>query len=171
MDKPSPLTASCGCLLKNGCKPNTALCMHTWEKFSIKYESVCWVSMQLWFKYHSKCKIGSNLCLVNSIWKHKSQFTLTVLGYIVRILDNSHISAESLVDTTCPLYLMPSMFLFTLVAWVCLSLFTSNSFLNPILICILPTLLPWNCYSPRSPMISFLPKSLHTSEFCPLLLY
>lgn len=118
IDRPSPLTASCVCLLENGCKPNTALCMHTWEKLSIKYESVCWVSMLLWVKYHSKCKIGTNLCLVNSMCKHKSQFTLTVLGYIVRILDDSYISAELLAYTSCPLYLITSIFLFTLVAWV-----------------------------------------------------
>lgn len=109
------LTASNGCSLKNNCMPNTALCMHTGEKLSIKYESVCWVSILLWLKYHSKCKTGTNLCLVNSICTHKSQFALTVLGYIV---DKPYISAEFLANTSCPLCLMTSPFPFTLGAWV-----------------------------------------------------
>lgn len=118
IDRPSPLTTSCGCLLRNDRMPNTVFCMHTWEKLSIKFESLCWISMLLWFKYHSKCKIGTNLFLVNSICKHKSQFALTIRGYTVRVLDNSYISAELLANTSCLLHLMPSVSPFTLVAWV-----------------------------------------------------
>lgn len=118
INRPRPLAMSCRCLLKNDCMPNTVLCMHTWGKLSIKYESLCWVSMLLWFKYHSKCKIGTNLCLVNSSVSISPSLCWQFLDNKSEFLTNTYISPEFLADTSCPLYLMPSPSLFILVAWV-----------------------------------------------------